>query len=268
MTRLPYSLVLALAFAATPLQAAGLPDTGQVTCYNDTAADVVPASNAASVARDAGTHPGQDCRFGRDAAATASALPKTGAGARGFDYTKVANNGTLLAAGATLGTAATDWACTLDNVTGLIWEVKTAAGTDPRYFGHTYTWYNSDAATNGGDAGGTGSNTCNATLPGSLCNTQAFVTAVNLAALCGHSDWRMPTARELFSLFVADGSNPGIDPTYFLYTPATSRYWTGSTYVSSADAAFLVDFRSGSIPGGSKSGDTRYNLRLVRGGPF
>ena len=42
MTRLPYSLVLALAFAATPLQAAGLPDTGQVTCYNDTTAVAVP----------------------------------------------------------------------------------------------------------------------------------------------------------------------------------------------------------------------------------
>lgn len=142
--------VLALAFAATPLQAAGLPDTGQVTCYNDTTADVVPASSAASIASDAGTHPGEDCRFGRDAAATASALPKTGAGARGFDYTKVsADNSHLARCRRHAGTAATDWACTQDNVTGLTWEVKTAVATDPRYSGHTYAWYNSNANTNG-----------------------------------------------------------------------------------------------------------------------
>ena len=265
MTRLPYSLVLALVFSATPLQAAGLPDTGQVTCYNDTAADVVPASSAASIAGDAGTHPGQDCPYGRDAAAAASALPKIGAGAKGFDYTKVASNGALLAAGAALGTAAIDWACTQDNVTGLTWEVKTAAATDPRYFGHTYTWYDSDASTNGGNAGTVGSNTCNATLPGGLCNTQAFVTAVNIAALCGYSDWRMPTPRELLSLVNADGSNPAVDPAYFPNTAVSTNYWAGSTYVANASSAWAVNFQTGHTPSGSKSSSTRFAVRLVRG---
>jgi hypothetical protein len=268
MNRFPRTLLLAVLFAAAPVHAVGVPDTGQDTCYNDTGADGVPASSPTSIARDAGTHPRQDCRYGRDAAAAASALPKTGAGAKGFDYTKIANNGTTLVASAVLGTAATDWACTRDNTTGLTWEVKTAATTEPRYAGHTYTWYNSDASTNGGNAGSTGGNTCNATLPGNLCNIQAFVAAVNNAALCTYTDWRMPKPRELFTLVDADGSSPSIDPTYFPYTSVSSPYWTGSTYVASADSAWTVSFRTGNTPSGKKSSNTYYYVRLVRGGPF
>ena len=56
------------------------------------------------------------------------ALPKTGAGAAGFDYTKIANDGSELPADAPLGSAAGEWACTRDNATGLVWEVKTDDG--------------------------------------------------------------------------------------------------------------------------------------------
>ncbi len=268
MTRFPRAPLLALLFAAVPVHAVGLPDTGQDTCYNDTVADGVAASNAASIARDAGTHPRQDCRYGRDAAAAASALPKTGAGAKGFDYTKIANNGTALAASATLGTAATDWACTRDNVTALTWEVKTAAVTDPRYFGHTYNWYNSDGSTNGGNAGSTGGNTCNATLQGNLCNTQAFVTAVNAAALCTYTDWRMPTVRELFTLVYANGSIPSIDQTYFPNTSDSSFFWTGSSYLLVLDRAFNVNFHTGNTSASSKSNSSHNYVRLVRGAQF
>jgi hypothetical protein len=97
----------------------------------------VAASDAASISGDAGTHPRQDCRYGRDAAAAAGVLTKTGGGAKGFDYTKIANNGTTLGAGAALGNAPTDWACTKDNITGLTWEVKTLGSTDLRFAGDT-----------------------------------------------------------------------------------------------------------------------------------
>jgi hypothetical protein len=73
MTRLPRTLLLVLLFAAVPVHAVGLTDTGQDTCYNDTGADGVAASNAGSIARDGGTHPRQDCRYGRDPAAAAGA---------------------------------------------------------------------------------------------------------------------------------------------------------------------------------------------------
>jgi hypothetical protein len=152
---------LVLLLAALTARAAGLPDTGIDTCYNDTVADGVAASNASSIARDGGTHPRQDCRYGRDPAAAAGA-PKVGAGAKGFDYTKIANDGSALAATVALGSNPTDWACTQDNITGLMWEVKTFT-SGLRNKAHTYTWYNSTASTNGGTAGTVGA--------GSTCQT-------------------------------------------------------------------------------------------------
>ncbi|CAK0760499.1 hypothetical protein CCP3SC5AM1_2860003 [Gammaproteobacteria bacterium] len=45
---------------------------------------------------DSATNPRQDGRYGRDAAAAAGQLTKIGAGAAGFDYTKIANDGSEL----------------------------------------------------------------------------------------------------------------------------------------------------------------------------
>ena len=267
MTRFPRSLLLALFLAPVPVYAAGLPDTGQDICYSDTAADVVAASNATSIAGDAGTHPRQDCRYGRDPATAAGALTRVGGGTKGFDYTKIANNGATLAASAALGTAAADWACTKDNITDLTWEVKTAGSTDLRYAGHEYTWYSSDISTNGGSAGGTGDSSCNAVSRGSPCNTQAFAAAVNAAALCNFTDWRMPTRRELRTLHLADGSSPQIDLVYFPNTHQAEGYWSGSTYSAVPQAAWFVDFSGGYTSGNGKD-DTGFNVRLVRGGPF
>ncbi len=265
MSRFARAFLCGLLLSAAPAFATGLPDTGQDTCYNDTAADAVAASDAASIARDAGTHPRQDCRYGRDPAVAAGALTKTGAGAKGFDYTKIANSGAAVDAGVALGTAAGDWACTRDNVTGLTWEVKTAVAGDLRHVAHIYTWYDSNAGTNGGGAGITGSNTCTSTLPGGQCNTQAYVAAVNAARLCGHADWRLPTPRELLTLVKADGSAPSIDSTLFPSTSAVTQYWTGWTYAEGTDLAWVVDFRRGSNPTGRKA-SAALAARLVRGG--
>jgi hypothetical protein len=85
MIRLPRIFLLPLLFAIVmPAHAAGLPDTGQVICYSNTTDDSVAASNTTSIAGDAGTHPRQDCRYGRDAAAAAGQLTKTGAGRQGL----------------------------------------------------------------------------------------------------------------------------------------------------------------------------------------
>ena len=66
---------IALVLAATTLHAVGLPDTGQSICYNDTGnPDIVPASSPVSISRDGGTHPRQDCRYGRDPAVVAAAV--------------------------------------------------------------------------------------------------------------------------------------------------------------------------------------------------
>ncbi len=59
-------------------------------------------------------------------------------------YTKIANNGALLPDSAPLGSGQSDWACTRDNATGLIWEVKTAA-SGWRDQSKTYTHYDDTA---------------------------------------------------------------------------------------------------------------------------
>ena len=243
----------------TKTSAASLNDTGQSACY-DAANIAVPCS--ATVAGDAGTNPRQDARYGRDAAAGQGKLAKTGAGAAGFDFTKIANNGSALAASSILGSAAADWACTNDNVTGLVWEIKTDSGLRSRT--HTYTWY-STAIDNGGDAGTVGTNTCGGTLAayGNQCNTQNYVLAVNAATLCGANDWRLPTRRELLSIVHLGATNPTIDTTYFPNTIA-DWHWTSSTSASYPAAAWLVLFYYGGSYADVKTYDYVF-VRLVRG---
>lgn len=254
----------ALLLAAFTAQAAGLPDSGQITCYNDTGPEGVPASDPASIAGDGGSHPRQDCRYGRDVAAAVGVLPKIGGGAAGLDYTKIANDGSTLAATAVLGSNPDGWACTKDNITGLIWEIKTTAGL--RDMGAKYSWYSTDVASNGGDAGSNAATAiCKSTLPS--CNTQAYVAAVNVGGgLCNATDWRMPTLRELQTLVLSDGSNQSIDPSYF---PNTERspYWTSSTYAPDPTRAWYI---WSSYDGHYSADGKSYGeyVRLVRSGQF
>jgi hypothetical protein len=248
----PGLAVAALALGCVAAHAAGLNDTGQTTCH----------TSAGAVALCAGD---QDARFGRDAV---DALLKTGAGAAGFDYTKIGNNGGDQPAGSLLGPLPNDWACTRDNVTDLMWEMKTSlGGTELRNANQTYTWY-SIAANNGGNAGSTGSNTCNGSLAAppysNQCNTTNYVLAVNAATLCGHNDWRLPSLKELQSLANSGAFLPAIDTDYFPATQ-TSYYWSGSNYAAAAVYAWTVHFSTGASSTLFKT-DTGY-IRLVRGGP-
>lgn len=240
--------------------AANLNDTGQTGCYDGTGAVQACASG------------GQDGRYGRDAAATAGALPKTGAGAAAFDFTKIANNGTELAAGATLGSGPTDWACTRDNVTGLVWEVKTDSITDLRYRYHGYTWY-STAANNGGVAGNLGWDSCNGTLAAyaNQCNSANYILAVNAATLCGHGDWRLPTIKELQGIKNFGAGDPAIDTDYFPNT-VSEYYWSADSYALGATDAWIENFsggQSGSTSSTSTDKGAGIFIRLVRtgGGP-
>jgi hypothetical protein len=251
-------LVPVLALGLTAARAAGLPDTGQDLC--DNGSNVLVACSSANTG-DAATYPRQDGRFGRDAKAAAGTLIKIGGSAAGFDYTKIANNGSDLPASATLGAnIPTDWACTRDNVTALTWEVKTAGGL--RDMNWNYTWYNSNGSTNAGNAGTANGGTCQTA---SRCDTEKFVADVNTAALCTYTDWRMPTRRELLTLVHAGAQNPSIDATYFPNTVA-AYFWSGSSYVPDPTQAWQVSFLYGHNSGYYKS--YAYFVRLVRGGQF
>ena len=247
------SLLNALSvFATFSAHTVGLNDTGQTLCY-DAAGTVISCTAPAGVATD-------DGRYGRDAAAAAGALTKTGAGAAGFDFTKIANDGSALAAGAALGSNPTDWACTQDNVTGLMWEVKTTSGL--RSSAYIYTWYDSNSATNGGNAGTVSGGTC---LTAGRCDTEKFVQDVNTAGLCGHSDWRLPSQRELHTIVHQGVSGPSIDTTYFPNTVA-SVFWSASAYVQLLAYVWGVSFNDGSVSAYYKP--VGFYARLVRGGQF
>jgi len=260
-------LLVVLAWAAAPSGAVGLPDTGVDTCYNATAADTLPAAHVESVAADNGTHPRQDCRYGRDAAAYMGLLAKTGAGPKGLDYTKITNAGAATDPAAALGTGASDWACTRDNTTGLTWEVKSPTAGNLRHAGSTFTWFSSDAGSNGGNAGVVGTSTCGGSLPS--CNTQDFIAAVNAAALCSYTDWRLPTPRELITLHY-EGFQANVaatlEATYFPSSP--SVMWTATTYAFDAASAWVGSPVVGLSVLDVRAKTTAVGVRLVRGTVF
>jgi subtilisin family serine protease len=223
------------AVAALSLGPTGrLNDTGQTLC--DNGANVLVACSNANTG-NASAMPGQDGRFGRDAASPV----KVGGGAAGFDFTRICWNGdaqgsgtctgTLVRndTGAASGTPATDWACTKDNVTNLVWSLQSQSATWNAATGSTY--------------------------PNEGHNTPAR---------CGFSNgWRMPTRRELRSIVNLDGSNPTVDGTYFPGTQST-YFWTSDTFAADPVRAWIVYFYSG-LAGNVDKTFSDY-VRLVRSG--
>lgn len=96
-------------------------------------------------------------------------------GHAGFSFTK------LDAAGRALPTSATRWSCVRDNVTGLVWEVKTNDG-GVHDWNWTYSWYNPDALTNGGSAGMRDGGDCPVVEPSQSCDIQPAIEDTPSAA--------------------------------------------------------------------------------------
>ena len=199
-------------------------------------------------------------------------------GNKTFSYTKIANDGSELPKTTKLGTGSNDWACTKDNKTGLIWEVKTD-DDGLRDKDWEYSWYK-PSGYNGGNVGYTdvhknwGVPNCSTK---DNCNTDAFTNAVNTKGLCGKKDWRMPTVDELKTLvYCSDGkyntdgsctdynaiSKPSINTIYFPNTLDDCWYWSSSPYANDSSYAWLVYFYYGNSYGYSKY--VNFSVRLVR----
>lgn len=239
-----------LAACASDATAAQLNDTGTIF-FGDASSYELKAEPK--------DHPGQDARFGRDAAASLGRQSKEGAGVKGFDFTK------LDAAGKSLPANAKSWVCVRDNVTGLIWEVKTADG-GLRDWRHHYTWYNPDTKKNGGFPGAEVGGECKGL---DKCNTYLYTRAVNASRLCGFADWRLPERGELRSLVdysKAGSYKPTIDEAYFPNTIA-KWYWSASVYAVQTEYAWGVSFYDGGDGNNVKRGqqDRFSHVRLVRG---
>ncbi|MCK4814570.1 DUF1566 domain-containing protein, partial [bacterium] len=216
-----FSIITILAIPVFAL-AGPVPDTGQTTCYDNSAAITCP-------------QPGEDF-YGQDASFLIN--PPS--------YTKLDANGNALS------DDATEWVTVRDNVTGLIWEVKTDDGSIHDK-DNVYTWYDNNPETNGGNAGTAGDET----------DTEDFIAALNAASFGGFSDWRLPTVKDLSSIVNSRTYNPAINTDYFPNT-VSSNYWSSTTGANDTNYAWHVYFYSGNVNYVHKS--YTYYVRAVRGG--
>jgi hypothetical protein len=100
----------------------------------------------------------------------------------------------------------------------------------------TYSWYNSTGIDDGGDEGMPARGAC---VDPSLCDTEKYAAAVNDAAVCGRSDWRLPTRAELLSLVDHGASTQPLAVDSYFPDLGVVAYWSSS---SAGDEAFNVDF--------------------------
>ncbi|MBS4096721.1 MAG: DUF1566 domain-containing protein [Sulfuricella sp.] len=273
---LPVLLAGLLPVAVT---AASLNDTGSTICT-----DGGTVYTTCTTLLDNGSSlPHQDARYGVSAMDNAGVYysKQGGSATKGRDYSKVCNSGEPAGTGAcpaapVLGVAANEWGCTKDNVTGLTWEMKVNNSASLHHKNWYFSWYDSNPATNGGVKGKINGGTClnqyNATTnpTGKSCDTQGFVTAVNAAGLCGATDWRMPSIRELDTLVdynlygAANAEGAGaIDNTWFPYTKGHG-FWSSSANAGNSNQAWYLAFQDGyAMPTGNPNDPG--SVRLVRG---
>lgn len=121
--------------------------------------------------------------------------------------------------------------CVQDNVTGLMWEVKTTGN-----WAATYSY----AAASG------------------------VADTANTARLCNQIGWRLPTPDELQGLVDYSVAAPGptIDTTWFPNTKG-SVFWSVSPYVVGAGQAWGVDFSNGYVA--PYPNTEAHYVRVVRG---
>lgn len=207
----------------------------------------------------------QDGMIGRDADGYTNGPAADGN--LGFSFSKVCNSGEPQGVGAcstdpVLGSAAGDWGCTHDNVTSLLWEVKTTDGL-LRDMNKTYTNYDSTSAAQKYDATTLISSYPTQAEVNTATNSVGYINSVNSQKLCGHNDWRLPTADELLGIvdYSVTFPYPSLDAAWFPNTLANT-YWASSPYAGNASYGWLVDFYGGRGSSGNRS--SPHYLRLVR----
>ena len=218
------------------------PDTGQTTFYNETQVITVAPSS------------GQDF-YGQDAHYQKAAGSYT---AIEFDDTnpfKTENNSLYF----TLSVQAIDqsgskgqtitipfyiiWRATLDQTTGLMWEIKTLDDNSGHERDKLYTWE----------------------------EAQEFINQLNTDSFCGYQDWRLPTINELNTLLYPISSREGgLISTAFFPNNTYQRYFTSSTLANYSTqfenpiSAWTLLFINGWIEDKNFS-TANMRIRVVRG---
>ena len=135
-----------------------------------------------------------------------------------------------------LDPTANTWAMVRDNVTGLIWEVKTTDGTI-HDVERTYSYSDAKAI---------------------------FIENLNGAAFGGYTDWRLPTIMEFYTIVSGAYTNLAMNQNYFPNRPDSTEpwYWSDTLEYGSTDRPWVIDFASGKAVGYE---GTIYYVRAVRG---
>jgi len=185
------------------------PDTGQTECYDTTGEISCP-------------QPGEPF-FGQDAQYAGPAR----------SYTKLGDGGVELPDNALHADKGGEWTLTRDNVTGLVWEIKTEANKSD-----TYTWQDAQ---------------------------EIFVAGLNTSNFGGFSDWRLPTVQELATLVNAGIPSPGpvINTGWFPQT-GSAGYWSCTPQASDTSGAWRVGFVHGDVD--YYVGSSKGCVRAVRAG--
>ncbi len=207
LIRIGIFIVLTIVLFPVSIIAGPLPDTGQTKCYDNSGEITCPAPGE--------TFYGQDGNY--------LINPPS--------YTKLDANGN------DLSDDATEWVMVRDNVTGLIWEVKTDDGSIHDK-DESYTWQNAQ---------------------------DVFIAELNSQKLGGFQDWRMPTVKELAPIVSPGERYPAAETSFFPRTQK-SLYWSKTTYASNSAEAWFIEFNDGEINRANKSNS--YHVRAVRGGFF
>lgn len=180
-----------------------LPDTGQTQCYDD---------------------------------ATEISCPQSGQDFHGQDANYIINPPSyskLDAGGKALPDTAASWVMVQDNVTGLVWEVKTD-DSSVHDKDDIYAWQGAQ---------------------------DTFIASLNASGFGSYTNWRLPTIKELGCIVNFGTYGPAINTDYFPNT-MESGYWPSTPYAYAIDSAWIVDFYYGDGGFSLKSGS--YHVRAVR----
>jgi hypothetical protein len=160
----------------------------------------------------------QDAAYGRD---VNYANPDDGVA--GFSFVKVCRSGQTAGEGTcpdepVIGDGSDDWGCTLDIVSQLIWEAKTANGGV-----HDGVRQYQNRGSNAGDH---------------HKDVASLIDTTNEEALCGATNWRLPEVLELQSIVnygvgAPGGSGPFVDQAFFPNIMAWQT-WSGTKYAVGA----------------------------------
>ena len=205
-------------FASEQQYLFSITDTGQTICYNNSEEIICPNRN--------------ESFFGQDASYLINPL----------SYAKLDYHGNELPY------TATEWVMVKDNVTGLIWEVKTE-DKSIQDKDNLFTWYNSNSGSNIGNVDG--------------ASIEDYIDYLNYNHFGSFSDWRIPTLKELEQIVNMNQLFPAIDTRFFPNT-VSGFYWSSTTYHPANERAFGINFINGNDGNDDKT--SAYYIRAVRGG--